>query len=82
LEGIGEKQTEGHCVFPVASDSQEKQSPPEPPKSLSNSASKSSQAKKDWQAEKAYLKQMSELAKNAQQHCLENKKLKKFFFRF
>jgi hypothetical protein len=63
LEGTGEKQTEGHNLFPVASDSQEKLSPHEPHKVPSNNTSKRSQAKKDQQAEKAYLKQMSEMAK-------------------
>jgi hypothetical protein len=79
LEGIGEKQTEGHRLFPVASDSQEKLSPPDPPKAPSNTTSKSSQSKKDRKAEKSYLKQMSELAKNVQQQRLENNKLEKLF---
>jgi hypothetical protein len=62
LEKTGEKQTEGHSLFHVASESQEKLPPPEPHKVPSNTNSRRSQVKNDWQAEKAYLKQMSELA--------------------
>jgi hypothetical protein len=41
LEGIGEKQAEGHPLFPVTSDSQEKPSLPDPPKAPSKSSQES-----------------------------------------
>jgi hypothetical protein len=72
-----EKKTEGHHLFHVSSESQEKLSPLEPPQAPSNTTSKSSQAKKEQQAEKAHIKKKSELAKNVQEQLLENKKLEK-----
>jgi hypothetical protein len=56
LKGTHEKETEGYCVFTVTSDTQENISPTEPHKAPSNTTSKRSQAEKDRQAEKAYLK--------------------------
>jgi hypothetical protein len=45
----------------------------------SHSSSRSYQARKDKNEKKEYLKQMSEMAKIAQQQSLENKKLDFFF---
>jgi hypothetical protein len=75
LEGAIETQTEGHHLLPVASESQESRAPPEPLKVPSHTNPHIYQAKREWQAEKSYLKQMSEMQK---QH-LEKKKLEKLF---
>jgi hypothetical protein len=77
LEGLGETQIEGQRIFPVAA--QEDQVTPVPVPVPSHSSSRTSQAKKDKQTKKEYLKQMSELAKFVLQQHLENKKLEKLF---
>jgi hypothetical protein len=81
LEGFGEKQVEGHWLFPVAA---QDDPPPRPPVSVpvpvpSHSSSRTSQARKDRKEKKEYLKQMSEMANIIQQQRLENKKLEKLF---
>jgi hypothetical protein len=77
LEGFGEKQIEGQCIFPVAS-----QEEPLSPVSVpvpSRSSSGTPQAQKNKHTKKEYLKQMSELAKIVQDQGLENNKLEKLF---
>jgi hypothetical protein len=64
MEGLGENQVEGQRFFPVAA--QEEQVPPLTVPVPSHSYSRASQAKKNKQEKKEYLKQMSELAKIVQ----------------
>jgi hypothetical protein len=61
LEGFGEKQIEGHRLFPVAD--QDDQPPPVSVPVPSHSSSRTPQVRKDRKEKKEYLKHMSEMAK-------------------
>jgi hypothetical protein len=75
LEGVGEKQTEGDCLFHVAVDSS--QGPTHHVHHVPGT--RSTQAKREKKAEKMCIKQMSDLTQIFQQQRLENKKLEKLF---
>jgi hypothetical protein len=77
LEGFGEKQVEGHRLFPVAD--HDDQPPPVSIPVPSHSSSRTSQVRRDRKEKKEYLKQMSEMARIMQHQRPEDKKLEKLF---